>query len=352
MNAVFEGRGASIMPWQAPCSPIGMLIIFATRNGASAYLPRMLESLRALHAPSSGVRVLAVDSASDDDTPGLLRASQTDRFEMLSVRKAGKNNALNAALEHVLPGLPDDELIVFTDDDIIAEPDWLLAFERADMKARDADIFGGGIDPVFSVDPDGWLMALADKFNVLFAQSRGEEGECPATSVYGPNMALRARCFKKGVRFDASIGPDGTQTYGMGSETEIFRRLEAAGRRAWYAPDARVGHMIKPSQMSFEAVMRRAWRHGAGSVQMQSVAVGGRTLLGAPVWMRRNQLLAFAGETTSRLLMLEGANALANYELSWLSGAIEEARRQSRSLPSDRRDVAPEYATLPNASRS
>ena len=50
----------------------------------------------------------------------------------------------------------------------------------------------------------------------------------------------------------------------MGSETELMERLDAAGHRAWFAERACVRHMIRPSQMDAQSVVRRAFRHGYG----------------------------------------------------------------------------------------
>jgi hypothetical protein len=50
----------------------------------------------------------------------------------------------------------------------------------------------------------------------------------------------------------------------MGGETELLRRLSAAGHRAWFAADARVRHIVRPEQLTEAWILERAYRYGLG----------------------------------------------------------------------------------------
>jgi glycosyltransferase involved in cell wall biosynthesis len=303
-----------------------MLVVFATHNGASRFLNVMLDSMRLLRAPSDGLRIIAVDSASTDGTRAVLEGAADLPLTTLAVDEPGKNHALNAALDHVQDKLVLHSLVVFTDDDICAAPSWLVELEKAALAAPDADIFGGRIDPAFPHEPDPPLLGLQDRYDVLFARNVRDEGPCPAVSVFGPNMAVRAARLTPTTRYDERIGPNGGRLFLMGSETEFLRRLEREGARAWHAPKARVEHLIRCEEMTSEAVVRRAYRHGAGFAQMLAGERQNR-LLGAPLWMWRGcaaetMRLALAG-----LFGDEAARVRARYHRAWFSGAVAQAQR-------------------------
>jgi glycosyltransferase involved in cell wall biosynthesis len=294
----------------------------------------MLHSMRGVRPPSEGWRIIAVDSASSDHTRALLEASTDLPLTVLAADALGKNRALNIALDHAQEALSAHAIIVFTDDDMRAGPDWLLELEAAVLKAPEADVFGGRIDPVFPQAPARALRALLDRHEVLFARNIRSEGPCPATSVFGPNMAVRTRCITSTTRFDEGMGPDGGPHFPMGSETEFLRRLERAGARAWHAPNARVQHLIRREEMCAAAIIQRAYRHGAGFAQMVGPEQQ-RRLLGAPLWMWRGCVAETARLAIARLFGDEAARLRARYHHAWFSGAVAQAQRASaKRVPS------------------
>ena len=100
-----------------------IMVLFSTFNGADT-LPAMLESLTRLTPPPGGWKLVAVDNGSTDGSGDLLR-SFPGRLPLtvLSEPAKGKNRALNRGLE-----IAKGDLVVLTDDDIIAGADWLSAW--------------------------------------------------------------------------------------------------------------------------------------------------------------------------------------------------------------------------------
>ena len=104
-------------------------------------------------------------------------------------------------------------------------------------------------------------MRLAPVF--ALTESAWQEGPCDPARVWGPNMAIRAEPFEKGFRFDEDRGPDGSETYAMGGETELTLRLAIAEQlRCWHCADARVRHIVTPAMMTRSWVLRRSFRYG------------------------------------------------------------------------------------------
>ncbi len=303
-----------------------LTVLLATHDGAGT-LPRVLEAYRRLVPPAGGWRLVLVDNASTDDTPAILKDFAT-RLPLLALRteRRGKNVALNLGLEHV-----DGDLVVLTDDDAVPEAEWLAALARAADRHQDCDLFGGQIDPLWPGEAPPWILRLVNLGATFAITGQGaREGPIPAAQVWGPNMAVRTRLFLAGHRFDESIGPQAGQ-YVMGSEVEFTCRLERLGHSAWFVPDARVGHIIRPHQVERSWVIQRAYRLGRHMFHQERDSFAGASDLfrGAPRWKYRRFLV-------ERWKALRGAvtrdfdqKFRADWEVSFLRGYLDEARSQS-----------------------
>jgi glycosyltransferase involved in cell wall biosynthesis len=309
-----------------------MILIFASHNGAGRSLSRMLSALETLRAPSDGLNILAIDSASYDDTGAVLRkAAEKLPITVLRVDQTGKNLALNAALGASQSQLHAHQLVVFTDDDVVAHPDWLIELEDAARVAPHADLFGGTIEPIFPSPPGADLMRLSDRFDVLFAKSSLPSGPCPPRQIFGPNMAVRARVLAKGVKFDEQIGPNGTSHYAMGSESELVHRLERSGAQAWFAQKACVGHLIREDQMQIDFAYLRAFRHGAGVARLQPL--GRLAIFGAPVRILAKKAIALLRARLGQMRVPGYCSVRARYDAAWCRGAISMRRSMARGSP-------------------
>ena len=119
---------------------------------------------------------------------------------------------------------------------------------------------------------------------------------------------------------------DGSQAYAMGSESELLRRLAGKGASACYVAEAGVRHMITEEQMTYDAVMRRAKRHGAGFVQMRRDQNISADYAGAPRWIWRGWASEALRLACARLLGWSQEAAKAHFQMAWFGGAIERSR--------------------------
>jgi L-malate glycosyltransferase len=303
-----------------------LTVLLATHNGAGT-LPRVLEAYERLTPPMGGWRVVLVDNASTDDTPAILKGFAS-RLPLLALRteRRGKNVALNLGLEHV-----DGDLVVLTDDDAVPEVEWLVALSQAAVRHQDRDLFGGQIDPIWPGEPPPWILRLVN-LGATFAIT-GEDvaaGPMPAAQIWGPNMAVRTHLFRAGHRFDESIGPQAGQ-YVMGSEVEFTCRLERLGHSAWFVSDARVGHIIRPHQVERGWIIQRAYRLGRHMFHQErgSFAKASNLFRGAPRWKYR-RLLAERWKALSSVISRDADQKFrADWEVSFLRGYLDEARRHA-----------------------
>jgi len=262
-------------------------VVLATYNGART-LRLMLPRLAALDSPPVAWRLIVVDNGSTDDTRAVLDAYR-NAFDLcvLTCPERGKNRALNRAL-HQLRG----DLVVFTDDDVLPDADWLVQFHHVAHEQPEHALFGGMIAPYWVQPPPAWVLQTVD-LAVVYALTPAEINTGPIETgwLWGPNLAVRRRVLDAGLRFNEDVGPMPGR-YMMGSETDFLRRAERAGFKAWFDQRIRVRHAIRPEQMAFEWIVARGFRYGRQLAARKPLdpGRGRRRWLGVPRWMWRQRI--------------------------------------------------------------
>ena len=300
-----------------------LTVLFATRNRAAALAP-VLESFTRLAAPQGGYKLIVVDNGSTDGTPQLLR-SYAERLPLTALEEplAGKNRALNTALPHL-----QGALIVLTDDDVLPQVDWLVRLQQAAFDHPEIALFGGTVLPHWSRPRPSWLTEAAVPFSVLYAQQKRGAGPCSCDAIFGPNMAVRSSVFAAGHRFSEQVGPDETRRmYAMGGETEFLRRVEAAGYRSWFTPEAVVGHIIRPEQLEEEWILQRGYRYGIGE---------GSQYAGDARRLRLRALVYGGCARIARWLPRSALRLKIRYKARTLDGTMAALRRRPDAIPEPR----------------
>ena len=168
---------------------------------------------------------------------------------------------------------------------------------------------------------------------MLYAQQRRPSGPCGFADIFGPNMAVRAAVFADGTRFAEHVGPDGSKPlYAMGSETELLRRLEAAGHRGWFEAGARVRHIVRPEQMEERWILDRAYRYGVGEGRHYAGTMSAGLLL---------RLVAYRVAARGSALLPPSPRRLRiRYRDRWLAG-VAAGRPAARASPTARTLATP-----------
>jgi glycosyltransferase involved in cell wall biosynthesis len=222
-------------------------VAICTWNRA-ALLSKVLAQLTRVQSPTDGWEVLVVNNNSTDDTESVL-----DNFAgRLPLRRAcepnqGLSHARNTAL-----GQAKGEYIVWIDDDVFVDLDWLGAYARAIEQHPDAAFFGGPIRPRFEVQPPPWLIAgWSDVSAAYAARDLGDEAfefnnrtELP----YGANFVIRAK-EQRAARYDPALGRRLTGG-ALGEETAVIHAILANGGTGWWVPSASVEHWISRERMT------------------------------------------------------------------------------------------------------
>jgi len=257
-------------------------VIFATKDRASL----LADTLRALERQNvAGIawEVIVVDNASTDRTPEVLQeaAAKLPLIDLLE-QSPGKNRALNRALD-----LARGDLLLFTDDDVIPDSDWIAEMVAAARRWPEHSIFGGRIVPRFPAETPMWLKK--HRFTgTAYAHFELPQPEGPMEKLpFGPNFMVRATAMRF-TRYNEAIGPLG-EDYVSGSETELLLRLMRAGHKIIYVPGAVVDHVVRPDQLGIPWLLGRSYRLGRCYVELDFVRLeGGARVGGVPlrVWGR------------------------------------------------------------------
>lgn len=230
----------------------------------SRMLEETLDALAKLAVPDDVEwEVLVVDNASTDDTPTVLERHRT-RLPLRGAYEAeqGHSNARNRAVAEAR-----GDLIVWTDDDVVVDEQWIAAYAKVARARPDADFFGGPVLPWFHEEPPSWVIDAMPVIETAFATR--DFGAEPfdfdaALLPFGANFAVRTAVQRR-HRFDPTLGRVGKGLL-SGDESDALRRMLAAGHVGVWVPDAPVRHHIGPERLELDWVRR--FYHGIGETDV------------------------------------------------------------------------------------
>jgi glycosyltransferase involved in cell wall biosynthesis len=274
-----------------PASPaIKVTVAIPTYNRAD-FLRQTLAGIAHQHFPREHFEVLVIDNNSTDHTRAVVEefaaAHPAPRYivEQQQGLDYGRNRAIAEAR---------GEIILFADDDILVQPDWIAQMAVPLMADRERKVgaVGGEVIPVF---PDG-LPDWVREWHAPLA-FRPDTGPLrPQDSPMGANLAFPKWIF-------AQLGPFHTAldraagNYFSGGDSEMIRRVRDAGLQVWFSPAAAVQHQMPASRTTF----RYARRHAFDSARSRVIDRAGQPGAG----------LYFAGRFVGNLAKALGFAVLA-----------------------------------------
>jgi glycosyltransferase involved in cell wall biosynthesis len=288
-------------------------------------LDRTLAEMCQLRLPGgTDWELLVVNNNCTDDTDRVIaRHAAHLPVRRLSEPKPGQCHARNCAVAAAA-----GELIVWTDDDVLVDPDWLAEHMAAAAAWPRAAFFGGTVDPWFAVEPPRWIRRNLDRLGGYYVTRQLgpavrplADGELP----FGANMAFRTNVLRQ-FAFDPRIGHVGGELVG-GDEVELVGRLRKAGHQGVWVGTARVRHYIPAERLTRQYVWDR--RRGEARLCARQENLAGldncRFLFGSPRWLLPHYwraclkswcLSAFKGRRWLRAFL----------QAAFFRGLIDEAR--------------------------
>lgn len=260
-------------------------VAICTWNRADS-LAETLQAMTAMTVPADcDWELVVVNNACTDHTSEAV-AGFAGRLPVREVQepKPGLSNARNRAIREAA-----GRHIVWTDDDVTVDPDWLAAYHAAFARHPEADVFGGPVIPDFQGDPPGWLLRQRHRVGNVYAERLFGDAEFAFEAYgkrlpFGANFAIRTATQAR-YHYDPALG----FTQGKlvaGEESQVINDILAGGGSGWWVPGAPVKHRIEPFRQSVAYVRRYFVGQGEQLAPQRLADKPGR----CPRWLYRKWL--------------------------------------------------------------
>lgn len=288
-------------------------IAIPTYNRADL-LCQTLAGVAAQAHPRDRFEVLVIDNNSCDHTGAVVRdlAGALPALRYLHEPRQGLAHARNRAIAEAR-----GEIILFGDDDILVQPDWLtqmIAPLLADAAARRIGAVGGEVIPVFPDGLPGWMR----QWHAPLAL-RADAGPIEARqSVMGANLAIPKWVLEQVGPFHVALDRVGERCF-CGGESEMLRRVRAAGLEVWFAPAATVKHQICAGRTTFRYAARHAFDSARSRVVDRTNQPGASGYLATRLPANVVKAVAFALLALLNVLLLRPGSAKKTLVRAWRS---------------------------------
>jgi glycosyltransferase involved in cell wall biosynthesis len=237
-------------------------VIICTRNRAAS-LDRVLASAAEMSVPNIAWELLIVDNGSGDDVGKVVDRYKarwplrTEKQPELGLSRARNCWVMSARGKH----------LIWTDDDVVLDTHWLVAYSEAFRLRPEAALFGGKIIPILEPPCTVWFRQNLDQFWELVATRDFGPKELPLSLTngrvpFGANYAVRA-IEQRQFLYDINLGA-GTGT--VGEETDVIRSILESGHAGYWIPTAIIYHIIPPGRQTTAYVVQRYKAQGATKI--------------------------------------------------------------------------------------
>ncbi len=242
--------------------------------------------------------IVLVNNNSNDHTDCVVESFK-DRLPLISLYepKQGLSQARNRALSST-----HGRLVIFTDDDVKPCLGWIEAYWRSYLENPSGYYFGGPIRSEY--ETQGFDHRLLDVAPLcvrgfdLGALPKVVEGDY----FLGANWACPTEGLLRVGEFDVSRGlnPESGKVK-TGEETELMIRLQEAGWRGFYLPDAHLQHFVPAKKCTLKHIASRMEAYGYELASRDYDRKDARLLFGIPRWMYRSALTYYMRYISKRM---------------------------------------------------
>src|SRR5213594_2674164 len=213
-------------------------VVIPTKN-RSALLAETIERVESQTVPKDHYEVVIIDNNSTDDTRAVLeqKARIYSNFKFDFQKKPGAAATRNAGIR-----LATSDLILFIDDDVQAEPELVEAHLHCHSSNLNTSVIGAVSMP-WGDTSDPFLKYLRD--HRILNPYTPSKGPIDFSYYHTCNVSTPTQTL-----LDVGCFNESFKVYGM-EDIELGYRLERAGCRMGFAPDARAVHYRFPSYHDF-----------------------------------------------------------------------------------------------------
>lgn len=247
-------------------------VIICTYN-REQYLIEAMESLAEQDFDKNRFEVIVVNNNSKDDTEKVCKEFIANHPECqmhyYNETEQGSSAARNKGARHA-----KGSLLIFMDDDAIAEKDFLKNTWQFYSANPGVHGFGGRIIPRYIPAEPEWMShyvsALVGNFDYAPVVTEFKPNKYPLES----NMVITKKAFDEIGGFNRALpGVKGNLRIG-GEGKDLYFRLKEKGQKIFYVPDMIVHHVVEVNRLNKEYLYRVA--SGIGRGERQRISSKGR----------------------------------------------------------------------------
>ena len=243
---------------------MSVTVAICTWNRA-ALLDQTLARMRELRVPAGTEwELLVVNNNCTDHTDAVLaKHASALPLRRIAEPTPGLSHARNAAL-----AAARGEYLLWTDDDVLVEPDW-LAEAVGTVERFGADGFFGRVFPWWELGhPPGWYNPLFDgMFALLDLGTESFVVKPTDPTGVGANHGFRTVALRALGGYRTDLGVIAGKG-GGGEDLDAFNRAHAAGLKLVYAASAVVRHYVPAARCTKRWYRRYTWNGSRHHLRM------------------------------------------------------------------------------------
>lgn len=289
-----------------------LTVAICTWNRAKL-LDQTLTRFRELTIPK-GLRweVIVVDNNCTDNTMSVIGQHQA-RLPLRGVAEPqqGHSHARNCAVREA-----KGSYLLWTDDDVLVDTDWIVNHLDAVERFPDAKFFGGPVRPWYEATPPNWVLRHYNRVKHCWAiVDLGSDTRplCAEEYPCGANVGFRLEVMRR-YSFDPTLGRIGAQLSSE-DETRVIEAIRRDGGEGVWVGNAGVDHFLPASRLTPRYVFEiNHWLgyHGCSAFAQDDST----SFRNAPRWIWKRYLI---NRTRAQILA-----PLKND--TWLESLLESAR--------------------------
>lgn len=210
--------------------------------------------------------VIVIDNNSKDNTKVFVESYMPKfnrKLRYLFEPIQGKSHALNTGIKEA-----KGEIIVFTDDDVIVDQNWLLNIWQC-FQDYNCDGVGGRILPLYPDKTPNWIKDNKDLLGgpIVFFDHGEQIKVYDKKNMFpfvGANMSFKKDCFVECGLFRTNLGPG---TGSSDEDTEFFIRLMGSDKKLYYCGKALIWHPVEKERMNYAYLAKWFLKEGRAFVR-------------------------------------------------------------------------------------
>ncbi|HXJ06008.1 MAG TPA: glycosyltransferase family A protein [Candidatus Acidoferrum sp.] len=249
-------------------------LIIASYNRAESLLKFLQELARQVVPDCVEWEVLIVDNNSTDGTKTAVAPfiqSMPNRYKYLFESRQGKSIALNTGVRSAA-----GEILVFTDDDCLPDPNWLATIAREFASDLSLSVLGGRVELFDRQDRPITIRSFPER---TLIDSRDQL----FLFLIGANMSIRRRALEAVGQFDPFLGP-GSPPGAVMEDLDLLYRIFREKFKIVYSPDVLVYHNHGRTTDAEIQALNRRYVVGRGAFYCKHIFWGDKNVSKMAYW--------------------------------------------------------------------